>query len=167
MEDPLFITEEDSSNTAPSKSAILSDESPKATDESSPEFQITVSVRSQTESTPSQEAAPVVKSTLQTMLTKPKSAPRFIELPKSITTDSKSTATFLCIVQGDPKPSVSWKKDGQTLSMDHRYELSEGNGEISLKIRDVTVADQGLYTCTLTNSEGESSASADLFVEGT
>lgn len=156
------------------KKSVLSDEpSTIPADENAPEFQITVSVLPQSENTSQTEDSFSERHTFTDTPSqdfskhqKKKTPPEFIELPKSIRAERNCDATFLCMVQGDPKPNVAWKKDGENLSKGDRYDFSEEEEEVYLKIHDVTKDDQGLYTCTLTNSEGEASASAELTVEG-
>ena len=54
-------------------------------------------------------------------------------------------ANFLCLVEGNPKPSIAWFKDGVEIP---------GEKSQFLIIRSATLSDRGNYYCTATNDLG-------------
>ncbi|XP_019730956.1 hemicentin-1 isoform X3 [Hippocampus comes] len=63
---------------------------------------------------------------------------------------------LLCIVQGVPKPSLSWTKDGKT------YPMSPDG---SLALGPVGLGDEGTYTCTAVNIAGSDEAQVQLLIQ--
>ncbi|XP_024910963.1 roundabout homolog 2 isoform X10 [Cynoglossus semilaevis] len=83
--------------------------------------------------------------------------------PSNQTLGVDSVALFKCQASGDPIPSVSWLKDGDSLlGKDARMSLQELG---SLQIKNVKLSDSGIYTCVATSSSGETSWSAFLEVK--
>ena len=52
--------------------------------------------------------------------------------PRNLTVTPDSVALFLCQAEGDPKPSVTWTKDGQPLPDDTRITLLN-SGALQIK----------------------------------
>ncbi|KAK6029445.1 immunoglobulin I-set domain protein [Ostertagia ostertagi] len=77
------------------------------------------------------------------------------------------TATMSVIVRGAPAPQVTWKKDGQPLTIDgtHITSTKISESEYSLSIHSCTLQDIGLYTCEATNTAGSVQSSANLAVK--
>ncbi|XP_016897412.1 roundabout homolog 2-like isoform X2 [Cynoglossus semilaevis] len=70
-----------------------------------------------------------------------------------------------CQANGDPEPTVSWRKNGASLlGKDPRFSLLDHG---SLQIQNTRLSDSGLYTCVATSSSGETSWSAFLDVKDT
>ncbi|XP_055933516.1 fibroblast growth factor receptor 4-like [Argiope bruennichi] len=61
-----------------------------------------------------------------------------------------STAVLKCPADGYPAPEIMWYKDGKVIKKDDRIRLQKW----SLKLEHVTVSDEGIYTCVVSNSEG-------------
>ena len=61
-----------------------------------------------------------------------------------------STASFQCIVEGNPEPKVTWLKQNSSLLTGNRVVVSRG----SLVITDVKSQDDGMYTCVARNNLG-------------
>ncbi|KAK6636854.1 hypothetical protein RUM43_010518 [Polyplax serrata] len=59
-----------------------------------------------------------------------------------------------CPVGGVPPPTITWMKNGKPLSMASTF-FQDENG--SLIIKNLTINDAGIYTCTATNSVGSAS----------
>ncbi|RWS14759.1 roundabout 1-like protein, partial [Dinothrombium tinctorium] len=86
--------------------------------------------------------------------------PYFTKTPTDVTALADETIEFTCKANGDPNPTITWmKKDGK---------IPIGRTEIrddkSLRIKRVTVADEGVYTCEAENQGGASLTSATLTV---
>ena len=71
-------------------------------------------------------------------------------------------AVLTCDVSGDPKPSVTWSKNGNTSIPRAQFRT---DGRI-LVIKDVLPGDSGLYECKAANNFGESNTNTTLIVDG-
>uniref|UniRef100_A0A3Q4GHK3 Myomesin 2 n=1 Tax=Neolamprologus brichardi TaxID=32507 RepID=A0A3Q4GHK3_NEOBR len=85
----------------------------------------------------------------------PESIPAFIDnavvggLPDVVTIMEKKTLSLTCTVCGDPKPQVSWLKNGS------EYVVSLDQGKFaSLTIKGVSMEDSGRYTMIVQNKYG-------------
>ena len=76
---------------------------------------------------------------------------------EQIKTSVGQPTTLHIIVRGDPMPEINWTKDGEPIN----YPIQEDG---SLYIHKTSNDDQGYYTVTGTNSEGESSQPIQLLV---
>ncbi|XP_059145515.1 muscle M-line assembly protein unc-89-like isoform X2 [Physella acuta] len=75
------------------------------------------------------------------------------------------TKHFECRVNGYPRPTITWYKDGKDITNSSRYNFDFTNdGVISLVIPNITAEDEGHYRCRAENSEGLASTSAYLLV---
>ncbi|BHF65091.1 Roundabout 1 [Sparganum proliferum] len=68
---------------------------------------------------------------------------------------------FHCIADGDPKPSILWRRDGGLYIPDDRAILKDGR---NLRILQVRREDEGIYVCKAENLVGGIDASAKLSV---
>lgn len=83
--------------------------------------------------------------------------------PSNITVEAGSSLiTFTCVAIGVPTPTFSWLRENQTLVQTSRI-LPVGQ---ALRITNVALEDQGVYTCLVRNIAGSDSASANLIVFG-
>ncbi|XP_051155099.1 neogenin isoform X3 [Leptopilina boulardi] len=92
-------------------------------------------------------------------------APVFIAKPTEQVAIEGSSVTLECALNGNPKPSVSWLKDGvaiDLMSLDSRYlQLASS----SLKIMDVKEEDHGSYQCRAKNKVETLDAIAEVYVQ--
>ncbi|KAI1893573.1 hypothetical protein AGOR_G00125110 [Albula goreensis] len=86
--------------------------------------------------------------------------PSFVKRPGSQVVLVEQSVEFMCEARGDPVPTVRWKKEDGDLPKG-RYEIQEDH---TLKLRRVTSADVGTYTCVAENMVGKAEASATLTV---
>uniref|UniRef100_A0A8C6UIX7 Roundabout guidance receptor 1 n=1 Tax=Neogobius melanostomus TaxID=47308 RepID=A0A8C6UIX7_9GOBI len=86
--------------------------------------------------------------------------PTFVKRPNSVVVLADESVEFQCVVQGDPVPTVRWRKDDSDLPKG-RFEILEDH---TLIVRQVTSSDEGSYTCVVENMVGKSEASATLTV---
>ncbi|KAG5837549.1 hypothetical protein ANANG_G00240520 [Anguilla anguilla] len=86
--------------------------------------------------------------------------PSFVKRPSSQVVLVEESVEFRCEARGDPVPTVRWKKEDGDLPKG-RYEIREDH---TLKVRRVTSADVGTYTCVAENMVGKAEASATLTV---
>ena len=68
---------------------------------------------------------------------------------------------------GSPAPEVQWLKDGTPLlpAAQPRVMTSHEPGRVTLTIDDITETDAGRYTCTMSNTAGTATSTADLVVK--
>lgn len=73
-------------------------------------------------------------------------------------------ASMLCIADGNPTPTVTWLRKGETLSPDAHLQLLNSN--TTLRILQAQVNDTGRYTCVANNTAGQASRHFNLKVLG-
>ena len=71
--------------------------------------------------------------------------------------------TIRCQPDAAPTPEITWLQNGQMINNDDRRTVSLDG---SLHIAQMTVSDQGTYTCKAKNLNGESQASTFVSVFG-
>ncbi|CAI9612142.1 unnamed protein product, partial [Staurois parvus] len=91
------------------------------------------------------------------------SKPVFIIHPQTTEALVDGSVTLECGVSGDPQPKITWTaENGEAIPNDGRFTVTSSGG---LYIQNVTTADQGLYHCHASNSEGSIQASASIIVQ--
>uniref|UniRef100_A0A8B9K9L5 Roundabout, axon guidance receptor, homolog 3 (Drosophila) n=1 Tax=Astyanax mexicanus TaxID=7994 RepID=A0A8B9K9L5_ASTMX len=86
--------------------------------------------------------------------------PMFVRRPVNQVVLADDTVDFQCEVQGDPAPTIRWKKEEGELPR-ARSEIRSDN---SLRLTQVKEEDEGSYTCVSENSVGKAEASGTLQV---
>ena len=74
----------------------------------------------------------------------------------------KGNVTLQCKPEGAPQPEFNWRKDGNLISSGGKYIIFD-NG--NLFIRQVNLADEGVYKCEATNEYGKAEANGRLKVK--
>ena len=74
------------------------------------------------------------------------------------------TATFMCVAAAEPTPSFQWDFEGVVIMDRDKYDIDTTSTGSRLTISDVTASDDGTYNCTVENTHGRDSASANLQV---
>lgn len=77
--------------------------------------------------------------------------------PRVIKVQVGHQVELACVATGFPKPTLTWTKDGK------RYSVSPDG---SLKLRKVGLDDEGIFTCTATNTAGRDEARLKVLVQG-
>ncbi|UYV79721.1 ROBO1 [Cordylochernes scorpioides] len=85
--------------------------------------------------------------------------PRWLRQPKDVTALAGEDVELTCDAGGEPAPAVTWQRRGGLPRL-----RSSGADRATLKISDVTSADEGVYLCEAKNSVGSIKASATLTV---
>lgn len=72
--------------------------------------------------------------------------------------------TWEVIVKGNPKPDVTWTRDGEVLEKGERFDFEEDkrNNKCRLIIKSVELEDKGTYNLSVKNYLGQASAQATL-----
>lgn len=68
-----------------------------------------------------------------------------------------STAVLMCEATGYPIPVITWLKNLRDLTVDPRFVVLTDNGSGILYIRNVSVFDEGLYSCVISQPNLRSS----------
>ncbi|OXB81604.1 UNVERIFIED_CONTAM: hypothetical protein H355_008766, partial [Colinus virginianus] len=94
------------------------------------------------------------------------SPPKFATKPNRVVVREGQTGKFSCKITGRPQPQVTWSKGDLHLQQNERFSMFEKTGIHFLEIQNIQLADAGIYTCTVVNSAGKASVSAELTVQG-
>ncbi|XP_052650360.1 roundabout homolog 2 isoform X13 [Harpia harpyja] len=86
--------------------------------------------------------------------------PTFLRRPINQVVLEEEAVDFRCQVQGDPTPTVRWKKDDADLPRG-RYDIKD---DYTLRIKKAVSTDEGTYACIAENRVGKVEASATLTV---
>ncbi|XP_066264078.1 hemicentin-1-like isoform X10 [Branchiostoma lanceolatum] len=90
--------------------------------------------------------------------------PDFKIKPRSQRVEKGGTVSLISEVSGEPKPSVSWLKDGKEVLETSRITTRHVGKNYILEISDAGEEDSGSYTCVGTNAAGQYSCTATLHV---
>lgn len=88
---------------------------------------------------------------------------RVTVFPAILTVNENQTARFHCASAGDPKRSITWRKDGRVLASGLKYSV-QNDGE--LIIRHAQFNDGGAYECVARTSRERVEAFTNLVVRG-
>ncbi|XP_057206568.1 roundabout homolog 1 isoform X2 [Triplophysa rosa] len=86
--------------------------------------------------------------------------PSFLRKPSSQSVLVDQSVEFKCEAQGDPVPTIRWRKEDGELPKG-RHEIWEDH---TLKLKRLTSGDAGTYTCQAENMMGKTEASATLTI---
>ena len=68
-------------------------------------------------------------------------------------------------VPGDPKPKLTWTKDGKALKVDNKRIILIWTSElVTLEVKNITAKDAGTYAIQAVNASGESISSVEISV---
>ncbi|XP_015193152.2 protein turtle homolog B isoform X1 [Lepisosteus oculatus] len=89
--------------------------------------------------------------------------PNFTETPPQyVEAKEGGSITLTCTAFGNPKPVVSWLREGQLLGDSGKYKVSDG----SLTVLSISREDRGAYTCRAYSIQGEAIHTTRLLVQG-
>jgi hypothetical protein len=96
----------------------------------------------------------------------PAAPPQISQKPRNSKLVEGSDATFTTKVAANPKPRLTWFKDGQrVIPSADKYETSFSNQQATLRIKKATAKDSGHYTLLAENTQGCVVSSAVLAIE--
>ncbi|XP_063953801.1 titin-like isoform X4 [Lytechinus pictus] len=95
----------------------------------------------------------------------PTAAPHFAQTFGNRRCYEGESLTFECRITGDPKPSVSWFKDGVKVEQGV-FQISEDGQFHKLEILEVFDEDAGVFECRAKNDYGEAICVATLRIKG-
>ncbi|XP_057286174.1 myosin light chain kinase, smooth muscle isoform X4 [Pezoporus wallicus] len=121
-------------------------------------------------SLPSSAKTPGARLTVSSVEHRPsiwgESPPKFATKPNRVVVREGQTGKFSCKITGRPQPQVTWFKGDLQLQQNERFNMFEKTGIQFLEIQNAQLSDSGIYTCTVVNSAGKASVSAELTVQG-
>uniref|UniRef100_A0A3Q1DF57 Immunoglobulin superfamily, member 9Bb n=1 Tax=Amphiprion ocellaris TaxID=80972 RepID=A0A3Q1DF57_AMPOC len=82
--------------------------------------------------------------------------------PQYVEAKEGGSITLTCTAFGNPKPSVSWLREGSLMVSSAKYKVSDG----SLTVLSITREDRGAYTCRAFSPQGEAIHTTRLLVQG-
>ncbi|CDQ73777.1 unnamed protein product [Oncorhynchus mykiss] len=89
--------------------------------------------------------------------------PTFTTTPPQYVEAKEGGSTLLtCSAQGNPKPMISWLREGEELATSGKYKVHDG----SLTVLGITRDDRGAYTCRAFSDQGEVLHTTRLLVQG-
>lgn len=77
-----------------------------------------------------------------------------------------STLTVEVNISGIPSPKIVWQKDGQPIEKTPRLSIDITDEITTLKIKNTTQDDTGVYSVVAENTVGKAEASFDINVRG-
>ncbi|TRZ22552.1 hypothetical protein HGM15179_004536 [Zosterops borbonicus] len=94
----------------------------------------------------------------------PPSIGGYLQLPENISTVEKNPISLVCEASGIPLPTITWLKDGLPITLNGSVRILSGGR--TLRLSPAGVADEGRYTCVVTNAAGEARKDFHLSVLG-
>ncbi|XP_013930108.1 PREDICTED: protein turtle homolog B-like, partial [Thamnophis sirtalis] len=89
--------------------------------------------------------------------------PTFTETPPQyVEAKEGGSITLTCMAFGNPKPTVTWLREGELLGGSNKYRVSDG----SLTVMSISRDDRGAYTCRAYSIQGEAVHTTRLLVQG-
>uniref|UniRef100_A0A3B3SB02 Roundabout, axon guidance receptor, homolog 2 (Drosophila) n=1 Tax=Paramormyrops kingsleyae TaxID=1676925 RepID=A0A3B3SB02_9TELE len=89
--------------------------------------------------------------------------PTFLRRPINQVVLEDEVVEFRCQAQGDPQPTVRWRKDDMDVPRG-RYEIKYDKDDYLLRIKKASGSDEGSFTCVAENRVGKVEAIATLTV---
>lgn len=95
----------------------------------------------------------------------PPAPPQISQKPRNSKLLEGSDAVFTAKVGANPKPRLTWFKNGQRIKDSQKYETSYTNSQATLRVKKATTEDSGHYTLLAENPQGCVVSSAYLAIE--
>ncbi|NXB77102.1 HMCN1 protein, partial [Donacobius atricapilla] len=83
----------------------------------------------------------------------PPSIGGYLQLPENISTVEKNPISLVCEASGIPLPAITWLKNGLPITLNSSVRILSGGR--TLRLSPAGAADEGRYTCVVTNAGGE------------
>ncbi|CAH1976506.1 unnamed protein product [Acanthoscelides obtectus] len=95
----------------------------------------------------------------------PAAPPQVSQKPRNSKLLEGSDAVFSAKLSANPRPRITWFKNGQRIVESNKYESTFSNNQASLKVKKATADDSGHYTLLAENPQGCVVSSAYLAIE--
>ncbi|GCC29258.1 hypothetical protein chiPu_0007696 [Chiloscyllium punctatum] len=94
------------------------------------------------------------------------SPPEFIEKLADCIAEMGQTVKLACLVIGNPKPVITWYKDGKLVEVDpHHIIIEDEDGSCTLILDTLTAADSGQYMCYAASAAGNANTLGKILVQ--
>lgn len=91
--------------------------------------------------------------------------PLFTKSLSKVFTPEGNSCQLSVKVTGRPEPAVQWYRNGQPVRKDSRHSVTTDGESSTLTIRNVGVADEGIYSVRAENSAGFATCQGELLME--
>lgn len=95
----------------------------------------------------------------------PPAPPQIAQKPRNSKLLEGSDAVFTAKVSANPRPRLTWFRNGQRITQSQKFETSYSNNQATLRIKQVKSDDSGHYTLLAENPQGCVVSSAYLAIE--
>lgn len=95
----------------------------------------------------------------------PAAPPQISQKPRNSKLLEGSDAVFTAKLSANPRPRISWFKNGQRITESQKYETTFSNNQASLRVKQAQAGDSGHYTLLAENPQGCVVSSAYLAIE--
>lgn len=95
----------------------------------------------------------------------PPAPPQISQKPRNSKLLEGSDAVFSAKVAANPRPRLSWFKDGQRVAQSQKHEINYSNNQATLRVKQASSEDSGHYTLLAENPQGCVVSSAYLAIE--
>lgn len=89
---------------------------------------------------------------------------KILTKPHSLTVSLGESARFICDIDGEPAPRVTWMHGQHTIVTSHRVHVTTTQYKSTFEISSVDYSDEGSYTVVVENSEGRQEAKFTLTI---
>ncbi|NXX95340.1 HMCN1 protein, partial [Centropus bengalensis] len=76
-----------------------------------------------------------------------------LQVPENISVVEKNPISLVCEASGIPLPSITWLRNGRPVALNSSLRVLSGGR--TLRLTHTSVAEEGQYTCIVTNAAGE------------
>ena len=91
--------------------------------------------------------------------------PEFVTSLQDVKAVQGRAAKFEVVIEGQPKPEVTWFKGTRPIYESEKFEISREGDRCVLVVRDVYGEDEDEYSCRATNKAGSRMSRADLRIK--
>ncbi|KAK3802354.1 hypothetical protein RRG08_034500 [Elysia crispata] len=91
--------------------------------------------------------------------------PHFTSKLSDVTLKDGDELVLECDIQGNPRPQISWIRDGVEIFDSQDFQISMIGDHCKLQIADIYPEDEGKYSCKAVNALGEATTSCFVTVE--
>lgn len=95
----------------------------------------------------------------------PPAPPQIQQKPRNTKLLEGADAIFSAKIAANPRPRLTWCKNGQRIVQNNKYEMAFSNNLATLRVKNVTADDSGHYTLLAENPQGCVVSSAYLATE--